>query len=237
MKQQPDHAAQHHLEREVEVGEPAQRLRGAARLLRRRRLAAGRDDAHAHEHRLRHVVGDRVLERDVARREPHLLVAAFVFPTGFVARVRFEQPALQVLRSRCPRSTRRSATACRRPARRGSSSRSPRRCRCASATRSSARARPRAAGTSSARRSGTPRATARSARRGSRCRTARGATAATRRSRARGSSCAATRSEPSASNPPWQRTPPATSGSTTSWSASSSLSVHVQLADRSSPGV
>ena len=38
-----------------------------------------------------------MIEREVTRREPHLLVAALVFPTGFVTRVRFEQPALQVL--------------------------------------------------------------------------------------------------------------------------------------------
>ena len=185
-EQQPDHAPDHHLEREVEVGEPAQRFRVAPRLFGRRRLAAGLGDAHALEHRLRHVLGDRLLERDVARREPHLLVAAFVFPTRFVARVRLEQAALQVRdRGAGDRLVEVRLQVVdvhgadhRAEALDGADAGERRDRRL--------RARPRAAGTSTARRSGTPRATARSARRGSRCRTARGATAATRRSRARG---------------------------------------------------
>ena len=148
-------------------------------------LPPGADDAHALEHRLRHVVGDRVLERDVARREPHLLVAAFVFPARFVARVRFEQaaaagaaiavPAIDSSKCDCRSSTCTCADH-RAEAFDGADARERRDRR--------ARARPRATGTSTARRSGTPRATARAARRGSRCRTARGATAATPRSRA-----------------------------------------------------
>ena len=137
-----------------------------------------------------HVVGDRVLERDVARREPHVLVAGLVFPTGFVARVRLEQAGAGA-RARCRRSTRRSSAAGRRPSARGSSPPKPSTVpmRVSDVIDRLAHAFARA-GTSTARRSGTPRATARAARRGSRCRTARGATAATRRSRERGCACA-----------------------------------------------
>ncbi len=57
-------------------------------------LAVGGNDAHAHQHRLTHVVGDGILESDVARREPHVVVTGLGLETGFVARVRFEEPAL-----------------------------------------------------------------------------------------------------------------------------------------------
>ena len=91
-----DHPPHHHLEREVEIGEPAQRFRVAANVFRRRRLAVGGHDAHAHEHRLRHVFGHRALERDIARREPHLLVTRLFFPARFVACVRLEETVLKM---------------------------------------------------------------------------------------------------------------------------------------------
>ena len=51
----------------------------------------------------------RLLEREVARRFPHLLVAALVAPARLVARVRLEQAAVEMQRARCPRAARRSA--------------------------------------------------------------------------------------------------------------------------------
>ena len=48
------------------------------------------------QHELRLVLGHGRLERDVARGEPHLLVAAFVFEAGLVACVRFVEAAVEV---------------------------------------------------------------------------------------------------------------------------------------------
>ena len=61
---------------------------------------AGRRDAHALEHQGRLVLGDGVLEGDVARREPHLLVAALVLEAGLVAGVRLVEALAQVLHGR-----------------------------------------------------------------------------------------------------------------------------------------
>ena len=76
------------------------------------------------------VLGDRVLERDVARREPHVLVPGFLVPARLVARVRLEQPAVEVL----DRGARDALVEEPLPVgdvrRGGSSPRSPRRCRC-----------------------------------------------------------------------------------------------------------
>src|SRR4029078_12452491 len=47
--------------------------------------------------RLRHAFSSVGSERDVPRREPHLLVTALILPTRFVTRVRFEEAALQVI--------------------------------------------------------------------------------------------------------------------------------------------
>ncbi len=49
------------------------------------------------EHRLDVDLGRGCLECDVAGREPHVLVARFGFPAGFVAAVGFEQPATEVV--------------------------------------------------------------------------------------------------------------------------------------------
>ena len=62
-----------------------------------RRGGAGTDvDAHALQHELRLVLGHGRLECDVARREPHLLVAALVLEAGLVACVRFVEAAVEV---------------------------------------------------------------------------------------------------------------------------------------------
>ncbi len=76
---------------------------------------------------------DRMLERDVARREPHLLVAGFFFPSGFVARVRLEQTALQVRDRGAVDALVEVLLHVVDDDRRGSSSRTLRPCRCASA--------------------------------------------------------------------------------------------------------
>ena len=89
-QQDVDHPLDQHLEVEIEVGEDARLLHLAADPLRVGRRAAPAD-AHPVEHPGRLVLGDRVLERDVARREPHLLVTGLGFETRLVARVRLEQ--------------------------------------------------------------------------------------------------------------------------------------------------
>ena len=61
-----------------------------------RAAGAGRGDAHALEHQRRLVLGDRVLEGDVARGEPHLVVAGLVLEAGLVAGVRLVQAAAEV---------------------------------------------------------------------------------------------------------------------------------------------
>ena len=119
------------------------------------------------------VLGDGVLERDVAGREPHLLVAAFVLPAGFVAGVGLEQAPAEVVHRGAARRRRRRPRAARGSRCGGCTRRSLRRCRCGSASRRSAGSRPPRGGTSPARRSGTARATSRAAGRGAACRTAR----------------------------------------------------------------
>ena len=59
-------------------------------------------DAHALEHDARLVLGDRVLERDVAGDEPHEVVAGLVLEAGLVAGVGLEQAAARCGRWRCP---------------------------------------------------------------------------------------------------------------------------------------
>jgi hypothetical protein len=89
-EQQSRHALDEELERVVDVvGHDAGR--------RRRRGRAGADvDAHALQHELRLVLGDGRLEREVARGEPHLLVASLVLEAGLVACVRFVEAAVEV---------------------------------------------------------------------------------------------------------------------------------------------
>ena len=100
------HQREHALERLVELRERALGAAPAAR------VAAH----HAHQH----VAGDlRLLEREVARGLPHLLVAALVPEARLVARVRLEQALRRGARARCPRSARPPARPARAPSRRG----------------------------------------------------------------------------------------------------------------------
>src|SRR5436309_806457 len=76
------------------------RARGARTRRRRRRRRAGLSpagrDAHALQHALGLVLRDRVLEGDVARREPHLLVAALLLEAGLVPGVGLVQASIEV---------------------------------------------------------------------------------------------------------------------------------------------
>ena len=98
-EQQRDHAVEHRLEVEVDVvgQDPVGHGLGAELGEVRRRAARRRADAHALEHRLGLVLGDRVLERDVAGGEPHLVVAGLVLEAGLVAGVGLEQALADVV--------------------------------------------------------------------------------------------------------------------------------------------
>ena len=230
MSRMPDHPLDHHLERRGRGRRTPRSLEHA-----RRGPPPGRGRSPPLEMPMRSsiscglVLGDGVLERDVARREPHVLVPGLVFPTRLVARVRLEQPAVAGASSAVP-SMLSTKNRCRSPTvacadHRAEALDGPdagqRRDR-------SARARPARGGTSPARRSGRSRATSSSGTSSSsvpNCSRCCCCHAVDRR--ARGSACAARGSGRRRRSRRGTGTPAATSGSTIASVASSSASVHV----------
>ena len=93
-EQHSQHRGDQHLEPEVEIVEhpPVEEP-----LLGDRRVGAGsRGDAHALEHRLGLVLGDRVLEGDVADGIPHAVVAGFLAPAGLISGVGLDEARPEV---------------------------------------------------------------------------------------------------------------------------------------------